>query len=271
VSWLLLYLLLQSYVPEWPGVMCMQGVKRIGTGSLGAAGWLPALVATLEWTRPALVFLAGAAFVLHLRNRHDAHAAFTGRVLAALLLCGLLAAFDGAVELSYLFIPKQERFLAAGCCTVSSSVAGAAGAPPLALAAPEEAGPGLWLAFFATGLVAVAAVSAALLALRPGRLGLALAAAALSIPLGVAFLGAVAAPAFLRVPHHACVSCAIARAPESLVAIALYALAACAVGWACVARWLGRAPAHACTPLLRFARFGYLASLAMVAVRLAFP
>ena len=40
-SWPLLYLLLQSYVPEWPGVMCIYGVTRIGTGSLGVSRWLP--------------------------------------------------------------------------------------------------------------------------------------------------------------------------------------------------------------------------------------
>src|SRR5437016_3685004 len=34
-SWPVLYLLLQSYVPQWPGVMCIYGVTRIGEGSIG--------------------------------------------------------------------------------------------------------------------------------------------------------------------------------------------------------------------------------------------
>ena len=33
VSWPLLYLLLQSYVPEWPGVMCIYGVTQIGVAA----------------------------------------------------------------------------------------------------------------------------------------------------------------------------------------------------------------------------------------------
>ena len=40
-SWPLLYLLLQSYLPEWPGVMCICGVTQVGTGSVGAARFLP--------------------------------------------------------------------------------------------------------------------------------------------------------------------------------------------------------------------------------------
>src|SRR5262245_21841028 len=40
-SWPLLYLLLQSYVPEWPDVMCIYGVTRVGAGSVGASRFLP--------------------------------------------------------------------------------------------------------------------------------------------------------------------------------------------------------------------------------------
>src|SRR5438105_394814 len=35
VSWPVLYLLLQSYVAEWPGAMCIYGVTQIGAGSVG--------------------------------------------------------------------------------------------------------------------------------------------------------------------------------------------------------------------------------------------
>src|SRR5688572_24635059 len=40
-SWPLLYLLLQSYVPHWAGVMCVYGVTRVGEGSVGPARLLP--------------------------------------------------------------------------------------------------------------------------------------------------------------------------------------------------------------------------------------
>src|SRR5437868_7020148 len=47
-SWPLLYLLLQSYVPEWPNVMCIYGVTQVGTGSVGASRFLPDLLRVLQ-------------------------------------------------------------------------------------------------------------------------------------------------------------------------------------------------------------------------------
>src|SRR5688572_7974710 len=35
LAWPIFYLVLQGYVPEWPGIMCIYGVTRIGAGSLG--------------------------------------------------------------------------------------------------------------------------------------------------------------------------------------------------------------------------------------------
>ena len=164
VSWPLLYLVLQSYVPEWPGVMCIQGVTRIGTGSIGASGWLPGLVAFLETAKPALVFVAGGWLVLHLVNRRDRTGALTGRVLGALLLCGLLAALDGAGELLYLLIPNQERFLAAGCCSFAGEPVAAAGAEPIAhlVARQDGSSGGLTIAFFSVGLALLGTITLAL-------------------------------------------------------------------------------------------------------------
>ena len=51
-SWPLLYLLLQSYVPEWPDVMCIYGVTRVGAGSVGASRFLPGLVTALQVLKP---------------------------------------------------------------------------------------------------------------------------------------------------------------------------------------------------------------------------
>jgi hypothetical protein len=117
VSWPILYLLLQSYVAEWPDVMCIYGVTRIGAGSIGVSRFLPPLVDAPQATKPALVFLSGAWFVLYLLNRRARTVPLTGRVLLVLLAAGLLAAADAAAEVAYLTIPKKEEFLSAGCCT----------------------------------------------------------------------------------------------------------------------------------------------------------
>src|SRR5579885_2571782 len=99
LSWPTFYLLLQSYVPEWPGVMCIYGVTRIGTGSLGFSRFLPPLVTALEMLKPGLVFLSGAWFVLYRINRRTDNAPLTGRVLALLVAPGSLAVADAAAEI----------------------------------------------------------------------------------------------------------------------------------------------------------------------------
>src|SRR5438132_12790957 len=81
VSWPLLYLLLQSYVTEWPGVMCIYGVMQVGTDSLGPSRLLPNLLRLLQWTKPALVFVGGAWFVIYLLNRRTRSAPLLHRLL----------------------------------------------------------------------------------------------------------------------------------------------------------------------------------------------
>src|SRR5262245_17434632 len=53
VSWPVFYVLLQSYVSEWPGVMCIYGVAQIGTGSVGTAHFLPYSLRVMQFVTPA--------------------------------------------------------------------------------------------------------------------------------------------------------------------------------------------------------------------------
>jgi hypothetical protein len=269
VSWPLLYLVLRSYVPLWPGVMCIQGVTRIGTGSVGAASWLPHLLRILAVTKPLLVFASGAWLVLHLVNRRDRTGALTGRVLGALVLCAFLAVADGLVETAYLLVPKQEKALAAGCCGGAAEKDISPRASPPLLAAGAGQRTALSAAFLALGGGLVIALSAAIRRGGPWP-ALSLAGAVLSLPLGVVFLVDVAAPWFLHLPYHHCVYCLARSMPETLVGILLYVLGAFAAGWAFAARRTGigggAGEEGVSIPLLRMARFSYLGALLMAAV-----
>ena len=275
VSWPLLYMVLQSYVPQWPGVMCIQGVTQVGLGSVGPASYLPGLLAFLEAAKPALVFAAGAWLMLHLANLRSRTGVLGNRALWALLAFGVVATLEGAGELAYLFIPKQETFLAAGCCTIAADpVASAGGVSTLPLARADVGGAGLTFAFFAVGCAVLLTTTMALWRASHkagGRwLALSLLATLVSVPVGSAFLSEVGAPSFLGLPYHQCTYCLMATAPEGLVGILLYAAGAFAVGWACAARWLGRdAGRELASPLLQVALFGYSAALLMTAVKLA--
>jgi hypothetical protein len=279
VAWPVFYLLLQSYVPEWPGVMCIYGVTRIGAGSLGPSRFLPPLVTALQVAKPALVFLSGAWFVLYLVNRRTRTAPLTGRVLVLLLAAGLLAVADGAAEVAYLAIPKKEEFLSAGCCAGAfDTQSHAARFLPAALVRENETG-WLYAAYYAlnAGLVLVADGCARLCRRRlpRGWLVTLLLAAGLAVAVNAVFLIEVAAPRLLGLPYHHCPYDLVPKAPESVVAVALFLGGSFAVGWACVAAWLGDgAEARPLLPgavsrLLQFAVFGYLLSLVMLSVELA--
>ncbi len=252
LAWPVFYLLLQSYVPEWPNVMCIYGVTRIGTGSIGPARHLPSLVTALQIAKPALVFLSGAWFVLYLVNRQTRTAPLTGRIVLVLLAAGLLAVGDAAAEETYLAIPKKEEFSSAGCCTGTfDSQAQASRFLPAALVADNH----IWMLYVAyygiNALVALAADLCARLARkrlpRAGLLLLLLVAAG-AIAVNTVFLVDVAAPRLLHLPYHHCPYDLIPRAPESLLAVALFVFASFAVGWAAIAAWLGRAkkPSRCC-------------------------
>ncbi|MEE8104454.1 MAG: hypothetical protein V3T86_02855 [Planctomycetota bacterium] len=273
-AWPLFYLVLQSYVPEWPGAMCIQGVISIGQGSLGPARHLPGLVALLEFTKPLLVFVAGTWLVLHLAGRRrDA----TRAALPALLLFGCVSLVDGVAETTYLVTPKRE-YIAETCCGATAPTAGPTSRAMMIGMAPGSKHLHTEM-FFLVGILAIAGASAALHSLRrnghAGRwLTPAVATAVGSIPIGLVFLKTTAAPAFSGLPFHECVYCLFGSAPESLIGIGLFALGVFALGWAASIFWLMPADDgnRALTErLLRTARIGYAGALLMVTVRFVMP
>ncbi|MCK6461146.1 MAG: hypothetical protein L6Q95_14790, partial [Planctomycetes bacterium] len=146
-----------------------------------------------------------------------------------------------------------------------------AAGPLLAGGAGQRAG--VTAAFLALGVCVVIAISAAIRGGTPS-LALSLAGAVVSLPLGLVFLVDVASPRFLHLPYHNCVFCLVRSMPETILGILLHVLGAFGVGWAFVARRLGRgdgagqpgAGEAVSVPLLRTARFSYLGSLLMAAV-----
>jgi hypothetical protein len=275
-SWPLLYLLLQSYVPEWPGVMCIYGVTQVGKDSLGPSRFLPDLLWFLQVGKPTLVFAGGAWFVLYLLNRRTRTAPLLGRLFLVLLPLGALAAADAAAELAYVGIPKKEEFPPGGCCV--GDLEGAAGQTE-PLGDWGEAWRGrLYTAYYGGNLALVLALLAASRPGRPapGAAGLAallFGGAAVLVASGL-FLVQVAAPALLRLPYHHCPYDLIPKAPEAIVAVTLFIGGCLFLGWAGVARWLGRVPETepflpaAVRGLLRLSLWCYLASLAMLSLEL---
>ena len=277
VSWPLLYLLLQSYVPEWPGVMCIYGVTQIGKNTLGSSRFLPDLLRFLQLSKPALVFAGGAWFVLYLLNRRTRTAPLLNRLFVVLLPLGALAAADAVGELAYVAIPKKEILPPAGCCVSATDQGTAARFLPKILVG--DAGPP-WLT---TGCYAVnlglilglfAATRRSKTAPGPLGLGLLFLGGGVGLALSGFFLVEVAAPTLLQLPYHHCAYDLIPQVPEAVVAIALFLAGFFFLGWACVAQWLGHCKetdpflARAVRGLLKVSFWGYLASMAMLSLEL---
>jgi hypothetical protein len=276
VSWPVFYLLLQSYVPVWESVMCIYGVTQIGTGSVGAARFLPGLLVAMQLLKPALVFAGGAWLVLHVLNGRTPSGPLAGRTLLALLVVGVLATADAGAEIAYLVIPKKEEFVTGGCCTAAfDSAGGASRFVPRAWIGESDRPVLNGLYYALNGGAALALFAALRFGWMRKWLGILFGLLVLSVGFNALFLVEAAAPVLLHLPYHHCPYDLLPLVPESMVAIGLFVLGAFAVGWACVASWLGRhQETEALAPpmvarLLSLGLFGYLGSLVMMSLELA--
>lgn len=279
VSWPVFYLLLQSYVTEWPEVMCVYGVTRVGSDSVGASRFLPGLLRMVQATKPALVFLGGAWFVLYLVNRHTRTAPLTRRVVGVAVALGLLAAADAAAEAAYLALPKKEEMLSAGCCMGTFNAPGRISRfVPQALFGKRYR-PWVLAAYYAVNGAMVLSVAGCWQAWRsrPARTWplLLLAPALASLVVNAVFLVEVAAPTLLHKPGHHCPYDLLPQAPASMAAVALFFTGFFAVGWAWVAGWLGDTPeawpfvGALVARLFALALVGYLGSVVVISIEMA--
>lgn len=251
-SWPLFYAVLQSYVPHWPGVMCIYGVTRVGEASRGVSGLLPMLVAGVEWAKPAAAFCGGAWGTIYWVDRRGRDAPWRRWVALTLGLFAIVSLLDCALEGTYLLIPKREQSLEAGCCVGVLEEAGRSGRflpTAVARAMGDRA-----LGAASLGVVAsLIAGSTFVLARGTDRallrgLPILLVGALISAPLGLLFLRQVLAPRLLHLPYHYCAYDLLPRVPESVAGIVLYALGVFAIGWAGLAAVCERRDASACNP-----------------------
>jgi hypothetical protein len=271
-AWISLYLLLDSFVAESPGAMCIYGVTRVGEGSPGVFGWLPTLVTGIQVMKPVLVFAAGGAVVLYGLYRRAGTQTMLPRFVGALLVVGLLSLADASAETAYLLIPKRDVPLSTGCCSVAAAEADAACLPR-----PDDE---RWLtpAYFASQLfmVCLMAWPGTLKAAAPStlRLSFSLIACAAATCVSGKFVVDQAAPALLHLPYHHCIYDLVGNVQESGVAIGLLLWGTFCVGWSCVAGCFGRTIdtlallAAEVRRLQIGAALGYLGSAAMFGVEL---
>lgn len=233
-AWPLFYLLLDSYVPHWQGVMCIYGVTQVGQGSIGSSRHLPGLVAAIEYLRPAVMFASGTWLLFYLLNRRTVTAPLTPRMLMAMLAMGALVLVDASAEAAYLVIPKVEQHLSVGCCSAANSLRDGSSLADY-VGGRESA---TWIAGAVLGATTLlAGVMAYLPSRRHSRLMLLALAAGSGVTFcaGAWLLREVAAPRLLGLPQHQCVYCLFTHVPESIITALFLVLGAFAHGWAVMA------------------------------------
>jgi hypothetical protein len=276
IGWPLLYAMLDSFVPEIPGAMCIYGVTKV----------MPVANALVQAARPVLVFLLGAWLLLESMRRQSGLPARRSRgMLALVVFAGLLAVGQGT-EIYYLVNLDSLNEVSCCCCCGEG---GSAKLQPAAYYLPwAQAGlasrAGLNTLFFGgVPLLAVwLLVQSWRGAPRSKRLALAESALLLVAVVGLASAALLAfsevlAPLLMRLPFHHCLYCLLlnGRAPDAPLIVANLAIGSFAAGWAAVlqaalqAESSSAAAWHWRRQLCRVGATTLSASVLMVAIHLA--
>ncbi len=240
ISWPLLYVLLQSYVQQWPSVMCIYGVTQIGRGTTGLSQLLPVLLDILQILRPLLLFVSGTAAIVYLLNRQTATSALIRRVLCLLIATGALTTLDAGAELAYVAIPRTEVRITGGCCTSPlEALERSDRLKPDSMISPSQQAAVFW-SYYTLNVALIAGLFAlsfrkSVLPAGPNvsrfidrALGF---ATVLTLPVGYLFLHDVAAPGILGLPFHQCPYDLVSDAPESLIGVAASLLGTFSIWW----------------------------------------
>lgn len=278
VSWPILYLLLQSYVQEWPAAMCIYGVTQIGAGSLGPSRFLPVLLNFLLWVKPVVIFAGGTSCVLYLINRRTQTSPILHRIIASLLLTGVVTVVDSVVESAYLTIPNNEIRLDGGCCTDTLEPVRQRSQFSPGILTDDDQRPLLHLTYYVLNLTMILQLLSRLTVFKqPVGVSwnfLLYVCGIFTVPASMFFLNEIAAPGILGLPFHHCPYDLITAAPESVMAVFLFAGGFFCLGWAFVAG-MQRATCETAEAsrtylekLLFLALFGYAGSLLLMSIEL---
>jgi hypothetical protein len=237
LSWPLFYLMLQSFIPDVPGAMCIFGTTQV----------MPALIRSLEVLKPILFFLIGAWFIVYGIDRSTKAYSLTSRKFlffwALCSLAGLDAIGDMALAITY-----APPGIPVTCCTVIGDIqfpVARIKTPAILGTQGGELGTAFYHAIhlFTAGIVAVLLLTRRWDASRKGHAG----ALWLSLLLGaggivitcIAMIDRIG-PTLMTLPHHHCPYCLLQYVPVSIAFLCLELLGGFSLGWAFIAGTLGR-------------------------------
>lgn len=236
-SWPLFYLMLQSFIPDVPGAMCIFGTTQV----------MPELIRSLEVLKPILFFLIGAWFILYGIDRSTKAYSLTNRKFLFFWVLCSLAGLDAIGDMA-LAITYAPPGIPVTCCTVIGDIQFPVARIKTPAILGTRGGELATVLYHAIHLFTVGAVAALLVMKRweasgkghKGALCLSLILAiSVMVITCIAMIDRIG-PTLMKLPHHHCPYCLLQYVPVSIAFLGLELIGTCSLGWAFIAGTLGR-------------------------------
>ncbi len=229
LAWPWFYFMLQSFVSEVPGAMCMFGVTRI----------LPSTVTFLQIIKPISFFMMGGWLLCYYVDKSIPTTPLARKNLFFLLIvCSVLLA-DSIADISYVF--RMKPLMSVSCCATFFDVP----LRPSAMIPQAIFGrhfqKSLFVAYYLVNIILIVLLFVPLskkwlsLASLPKKIILSSQAVIgiINIPVVIyAFIENII-PRLMQLPYHHCIYCFMGNGmvPDAPVILGLYVIGTFAIGW----------------------------------------
>ena len=236
IVWPWFYFMLQSFVSEVPGAMCMFGVTQI----------LPSTVTFLQIIKPiSFLSWAGGCCVITLINLLPTAPLARENLLFLLIVCGVLLA-DGMGDIYYVI--RMKPLMSVSCCATFFDV-------PLRPFSPDPASY-LWrklskdfiFVYYVTNILLIALLFTSMskkwvsVASLPRKIVLysQYAIGIINIPVVIYTFIENIAPRLMQLPYHHCIYCFMGNGmvPDAPIMLGLFVIGTFAIGWMGIIRLL---------------------------------
>ncbi|MDG6025846.1 MAG: hypothetical protein E3K40_03855 [Candidatus Brocadia sp.] len=274
LAWPWFYFMLQSFVPEVPGAMCMFGVTQI----------LPSTVTFLQILKPVSFFIMGGWLLCYYVDKSTPTAPLARQNLFFLLMvCGVLLA-DSIADISYVL--RMKPLMSVSCCATFFDV------PLRPSAMIPQAIFGIHfqkILFVLYYLINIILIALLFLLLSKKWLSFTVFSkkivvysmaivGVVNIPVVIYTLIENIVPRLMQLPYHHCIYCFMGKGvvPDAPVMLGLFVIGTFAIGWMGILRMLCMnaetqpVTEHLLKKVNGLSAFCLLASLMMVTIHLIF-
>ncbi len=238
LSWPWFYVMLQSFVSEVPGAMCMFGVTQI----------LPTTVTFLQIIKPVSFFIMGAWLLCYYVDKSIPAAPLARKNLFFLLpVCGVLLVDSGA---DIYYVLRMKPLISVSCCATFFDVPLRPSAMIPQAIFGEHFQKSLFVGYYLINLLLIALLSISLSPKWPSLTSLSrniiiysqMVVGSVNIPVVLYSYFENIAPTLMQLPLHHCIYCFLGKGivPDSPIMLGLFIIGTFAIGWMGILRLMCR-------------------------------